>query len=314
MAKLIGIDISNNNGHVDLESVKRAGVSCVYLKATEGKTFKDSYMDEFYNQCKNLGLKVGAYHFLVSSSSPEDQMENFVEMIKGYEWDMIPMLDVETNFNGLCSFVTRAKKRFEQLSDLELGIYSYTSFIPLLKSISQQIADMKFWEANYNNNPWNLSDTYFNNRIGHQYSDKGVFGNFKGDVNQFTEDILIDDKGDWLKGKEPNQNKWWYKHDDGSYTFNGWEKIRGKWYYFDEEGWMKTGWIYDGNEYYYCCFDGTMVTGWLKQDGNWYYLKENGQMAHDEILTIHSEEFGDERYVFNSSGHMETTNDRGALI
>lgn len=313
MSKLIGIDISNNNAKVDLESVKRAGVSCVYLKATEGATFKDRTMKDYYNECKALGLKVGAYHFLVSSSSPENQMQNFVDMIKDYEWDLIPMLDVETNFDGLCSFVNRSIEKFKQLSSLELGIYSYTGFISLLKSIANNIKTLKLWEANYNNTPWNLPDNYFVNRIGHQYSDKGVIGNFKGDVNVFTEEVLIDDKGDWLKGKEPNQDKWWYKHKDGTYTTNGWEKIKGKWYYFDADGWMKTGWIKDGDKYYYCYSDGSMATGWLKQDGNWYYLKDNGEMAHNEVIKINSEECGLEKYSFDENGKMETTNLRGAL-
>lgn len=38
--------------------------------------------------------------------------------------------------------------------------------------------------------------------------------------------------GTWLK----SDNRWWYKHSDGSYTTNGWEKIGGTWYYFDSEG------------------------------------------------------------------------------
>ena len=45
--------------------------------------------------------------------------------------------------------------------------------------------------------------------------------------------------GNWIE----SDSHWWYKHSDGSYTTNGWEKIDGTWYYFDSEGWMKTGWI-----------------------------------------------------------------------
>jgi len=48
--------------------------------------------------------------------------------------------------------------------------------------------------------------------------------------------------GSWIQ----SNGRWWYKHSDGSYTKNGWEKINETWYYFDSEGWMKTGWF---NEY-----------------------------------------------------------------
>ena len=71
--------------------------------------------------------------------------------------------------------------------------------------------------------------------------------------------------GEWLKGTTPgNTSKWWYKHPDGSYTKNNWEKINGEWYFFDEEGWM--------------------VTGWLQSpySGKWYYMYyDTGTMAHD---------------------------------
>jgi GH25 family lysozyme M1 (1,4-beta-N-acetylmuramidase) len=99
MSTFYGIDISNNNGNVDLTKVKTAGYPFIYVKATEGQSFKDKYMETYYNDCKDLQLKVGAYHFLVETSTPEAQAENFYSMIKDYKWDLIPMLDVETMEN-----------------------------------------------------------------------------------------------------------------------------------------------------------------------------------------------------------------------
>lgn len=80
--------------------------------------------------------------------------------------------------------------------------------------------------------------------------------------------------GKWLKGEsEGNTKKWWYKHSDGSYTANDWEKIDGEWYFFDCNGWMKIGWIV-----------------WKGKD---YYLYGNGVMAHNTTL------YG---YKFDSNG------------
>ena len=79
--------------------------------------------------------------------------------------------------------------------------------------------------------------------------------------------------GSWLQ----SGSRWWYKHADGSYKTNGWEKINGVWYRFDYSGWMQTGWVKDGS-WYYLDGSGAMKTGWLKNNGNWYYLQDSGAM------------------------------------
>ncbi|AQS03715.1 GH25 family lysozyme M1 (1,4-beta-N-acetylmuramidase) [Clostridium beijerinckii] len=73
-----GIDISNNNASIDFDKVAEDNIEYIYMKATEGKTFQDSRLEEFYNSCKRIGLKVGAYHFLVSTSSPEIKQKIFI--------------------------------------------------------------------------------------------------------------------------------------------------------------------------------------------------------------------------------------------
>ena len=79
--------------------------------------------------------------------------------------------------------------------------------------------------------------------------------------------------GSWLQ----SGSRWWYKHADGSYKTNGWEKINGVWYRFDNSGWMQTGWVKDGS-WYYLDGSGAMKTGWLKDNGSWYYLQDSGAM------------------------------------
>ena len=79
--------------------------------------------------------------------------------------------------------------------------------------------------------------------------------------------------GSWIQ----SNGRWWYKHADGSYTANDWEKINGVWYRFDNSGWMQTGWVKDGS-WYYLDASGAMKTGWLKDNGSWYYLQDSGAM------------------------------------
>ena len=81
-------------------------------------------------------------------------------------------------------------------------------------------------------------------------------------------------KAEWIK----SGSRWWYKHADGSYTTNGWEKINGTWYYFDQAGWMATGWVKDNGTWYYLDASGAMQTGWKYVGSHWYYLNGSGAL------------------------------------
>ena len=241
---------------------------------------------------------------LVETSTPEAQAQNFYEKIKDYEWDLVPMMDIETNFDGLSDYVERFIYMFKQLSPLTLGVYSYTSFIDYLTDAEYTIKDMPLWEANYNNDPWNLSSNFFTNRIGHQYTESGSISGVtvNCDVNSFTEGVLLD--GSTIAGTwQLQDSKWWYKHEDGSYTKNGWEKISSSWYLFDSEGYMAYDWKKDGNSWYYLgsSNSGAMQTGWLLQGRKWYYLdKTTGAMKTGWA------EIDGKWYYFHSTGTMKT--------
>ena len=96
----------------------------------------------------------------------------------------------------------------------------------------------------------------------------------------------VNASGAWVPGKVKytagwiqNGSRWWYRHQDDSYTTNGWEYINGQWYYFDQSGWMVTGWLKLGNTWYYLTGSGAMATGWINLSGTWYYLNGSGAMA-----------------------------------
>lgn len=71
-------------------------------------------------------------------------------------------------------------------------------------------------------------------------------------------------RGEW----KYDGNGWWYVHEDGSYTKNDWEEIKGEWYFFGEDGYMKTGWIsWEGKEYYCMDNSGVMLRNATTPDG-----------------------------------------------
>jgi len=269
-----GIDISNHNGNINFNKVKVDGVEAVYIKATEGTTYKDSYLDTNYSNAHYAGLKTGFYHFLVGTSSPETQATNFYNAIKDKSSDLIPMLDIETAFDGLMDYALRFIAKFKKLSGINIGVYTYTGFT---NNLDNRLAEYPLWEANYNNSPWNLpSNSIWSTKAGHQYTEKGTVSgiNTVVDMNEFNDGVLLNKstiKREWIQ--DENTKKWWYKHEDGSYTKADWEKIDGEWYYFDYKGWMCKGWII------------------VKEKD--YYLYSTGQMAHDCNL---------DGYRFDSNG------------
>lgn len=64
-----GIDISHHQGTVDFRKVKAAGYNFVIVKATEGTGFVDPNFRAYRAQAHAVGLIVGLYHFVGSSSS-----------------------------------------------------------------------------------------------------------------------------------------------------------------------------------------------------------------------------------------------------
>lgn len=94
--------------------------------------------------------------------------------------------------------------------------------------------------------------------------------------------------------------RWWYRHTDGSYTRNDWERINGYWYHFDASGWMQTGWLKLGSTWYYLSGSGAMLTGWQRIGGSWYYMNANGTMQTGW------QKLGGEWYYLCGSGAMLT--------
>lgn len=118
-------------------------------------------------------------------------------------------------------------------------------------------------------------------------------GNYGGSLQR---SFTIKMSGQWIQ----SGSRWWYRHNDGGYTRNGWEFINGKWYLFDRAGWMLTGWQKAGGTWYYLDAYGAMVTGWMNDRGTWYYMTESGAMATGWL------NLNGTWYFLNGSGAMQT--------
>ncbi len=92
MAQRLGIDVSNNNGHVDVAALKRAhpNLAVLGVKATEGTGFMDGNRGDNFSQATKLGLVVNFYHFARPSEHPGAtggvlEANYFWEAVKAYK-------------------------------------------------------------------------------------------------------------------------------------------------------------------------------------------------------------------------------------
>ena len=77
-AKYNGIDISSHQGYIDWAKVSSdKDINFVYIKATEGATYHSPHYPHNITQARRHGLLVGSYHYLSSSSSIDEQFNNF---------------------------------------------------------------------------------------------------------------------------------------------------------------------------------------------------------------------------------------------
>ena len=111
-ATFYGIDVSSHQGNIKWNDVainydfvsreitnKNATnsrkIDFAIAKATEGKTFTDSYLSDNRDGIRQAGIVFGAYHYFSLNSSPEEQALHFIRKCGLRNGDMVPILDFE---------------------------------------------------------------------------------------------------------------------------------------------------------------------------------------------------------------------------
>lgn len=132
--KKFGIDISVWQAGIDFKKVKDEGVDFVIIKSSEG-CFTDPLFERHYTEAKKYGFKVGAYHYLTSTtvSGAETEANYFSKILKGKQFDMPVYLDIESPslFANAKQINTEIVKTFCSIMEKNkywVGVYSYLDF------------------------------------------------------------------------------------------------------------------------------------------------------------------------------------------
>jgi GH25 family lysozyme M1 (1,4-beta-N-acetylmuramidase) len=81
-APLNGIDVSNHQGNVNWASIRSAGITFAFAKATEGTGFIDAFINQNIAGMKRNGIIPGAYHFGHPGSDPTTQANLFTNVVR----------------------------------------------------------------------------------------------------------------------------------------------------------------------------------------------------------------------------------------
>lgn len=207
-----GIDVSAWQRSIDFKQVKDEGIEIVYIKASEGTSYVDPYLENNYKNAKANNLKIGFYHFLTATtiSQAEAEANFFASVIEGKEVDCKLAMDYEQFYgatkNEINEIGVAFMRRLKQITGKDVIVYSNLNNVK--NTFEENVANEgKLWIAYYSN-PNNLIgvksswDTY----IGIQYTSTGRIAGINGNVDRdkFSSEILMDDLED--TGNNDNSN------------------------------------------------------------------------------------------------------------
>ena len=179
-----GIDVSKHNGDIDFEKVLGDDYQFVFIKASEGKTYRDEAFNSNYRKAREAGLKVGAYHFFRKNRTGEEQAANFLGAVKGKKFDLPLVIDLEDDWgNGATTSrdtaLDRVMTMITILKEKGYDVIIYTNKNGYDKYYEGMLGDCDLWLCSF------TSPDLLNN-LPHrfqQFSHEGEVMGIDGDVD-----------------------------------------------------------------------------------------------------------------------------------
>ena len=191
-----GIDISSYQGYIDWEKVSSdKDIRFVYIKSTEGATYRSPHYAHNIIQARRYGMLVGSYHYLTSTSSIDKQFENFSKFALKQVQDLIPMLDVESRGEWSRSQLIDSVNKFCMLVERQYGvkpmIYSTMGFYN--KNLAPYFNKHLLYIGRYSNTEPEIN--WEGNYTIWQYSETGIIPGIDAyvDLCRFHPDRWIDE-------------------------------------------------------------------------------------------------------------------------
>lgn len=182
-----GIDISHHQGDIDWEKLSKAsigkeGVSFVFIKATEGRSYMDENFNDNFFEARENGMIRGAYHYFKPAVPAREQAAYFLKQVHLEPGDLPPVLDIEEKGDLNAVQLQKAAKAWLDMVEEKYGVppILYTNY--------------KFKEAylnteNFQRFPYWIAHYYVHNLVYKgawkfwQHTDCGKLDGIKGQVD-----------------------------------------------------------------------------------------------------------------------------------
>lgn len=181
-----GIDVSKYQGKIEWNLVAQdENIQFVYIKASEGASKVDKKYFDYIQGAKNVGLKVGSYHYFIGRKTAKEQFNNFSKYVDKSSQDLIPMVDVEEAGNRFVSRkeLQRNLNEFMQMIKEEYGKYPllYSQYRFYKDKLSPEFDKYFLFIARYSDTPPQLNGSGKHNIW--QYTEKGKIKGIEGFVD-----------------------------------------------------------------------------------------------------------------------------------
>ena len=296
--KQVVINQLNDSGNKTVQKVNDTSTTIETLKKelAEQSKIVDTKKDSLDSAQDNLTNATKTYNDLLSLNEDVTKAAAELEVAKtnystaasnydkalDYHHDCYQKLNViQTKFIGLNEDKIELEKLQDVLDhlknnelDTEIPESKYAEITSDLNAYKQSLIDLESSKEDYNAALiiyTEKQESY--NRAQLAYDEAAEKEKVAFDAyNAYLQEQENKKNGFWIQ----SGNRWWYSHQDGSYTINSFAVINGQTYYFDGNGFMVTGWHKINDKDYYFNESGAMVKNtWV---GN-YYLQEDGSMA-----------------------------------
>lgn len=176
-----GLDVSSHNGLMNLDAAAKEGYEFIFIKASEGDTFRDQNFRINYEKASHAGLKIGAYHYFRFDCEGISQAKNLLNAVKNRQLDLGVAIDVEEQHNAIgIDSVKIARRLLSMVEYLNMSGYRVTLYSNVdgyFDYIRESVPGACLWICSFSSAPINAEWTYW------QYFHHGHVAGIRGDVD-----------------------------------------------------------------------------------------------------------------------------------